>query len=276
MQTLDFQYTLEDYREAAGAHYARRLDVNTKSRRLRRIIALCILGVGALAISLPIAISSDDFRSKLIRMVLSISPLLPWIALFVLMSFLQTVALKGVAAIRLFLLSVAAFAAVLGAGAMWLETRNASPQQYDYEHSLDTASWIAWAFFALFWLRIFVTYLGDKPFRRIWNGHPQLHSPKTLTIDDEGLVFCDPLITNSYRWPAFARSMETPALFVLYVGDQTFVMVPKRAFKSAQGMEQFRAMIDHYVQGRTRAFPVMPLSPGNQQQPTVPVESVES
>ena len=93
-----------------------------------------------------------------------------------------------------------------------------------------------------------------------WNGSPTLHRRHTLTMDGDGLTLADPLARLEAKWLAFDRVIETQNLFVLYVSEHAFHMIPKRAFADAAQLDVFRAAIDDRITHRPAAFPVMPVA----------------
>jgi hypothetical protein len=95
--------------------------------------------------------------------------------------------------------------------------------------------------------------------RKMWDGQPALHVRKQLVVRDDGFSIADVSSVTETKWLAVKRFIETPALFLLMLGDYTFHMVPKRALGDApRAIEEFRAVLRMKVQAPTGAFPVMP------------------
>jgi hypothetical protein len=98
--------------------------------------------------------------------------------------------------------------------------------------------------------------------RKMWDGQPALHVRKHLVVRDDGFSIGDVSSVTQTRWVAVKRFVETPALFLLMLGDYTFHMVPKRALGATpRAAEEFRVLVRLKVQEPTGAFPVMPAAP---------------
>ena len=73
-------------------------------------------------------------------------------------------------------------------------------------------------------------------------------------------AFTEPPERLEAKWLAFARVIETQNLFVLYVGEHAFHMVPKRAFADAAHVDEFRGALHDRITHRPAAFPVPPVA----------------
>jgi hypothetical protein len=123
--------------------------------------------------------------------------------------------------------------------------------------STPTFSVGAWAIvFFLIWPLIFL-YLRGKQYDRAWAGQPNEHLLKHWQVNDAGVVVDSGHSRSEIGWPAFRRYLETPALFMLYVSEFSFHMIPKRAFADEAQIEEFRDLLRRHIQPQTQAFPVI-------------------
>jgi hypothetical protein len=121
---------------------------------------------------------------------------------------------------------------------------------------LPHATWLIFlASFSIFFIR----YISGQ-LTTLWRGSPTLHRPYTMTVTDDGLTFVEPLARHDLKWFAFDRVIETRNLFLLYITEHSFHMVPKRGFVNAGELDEFRATIDNRITRRGAAFPVLPVA----------------
>jgi hypothetical protein len=101
---------------------------------------------------------------------------------------------------------------------------------------------------------------SSYPLVGIWKGSPTLQRPYTIIVSDDGITFAEPLAHHELKWFAFDRVIESQNLFLLYITDHSFHMVPKRALADGRQVDEFRAMIDNRITRRPTAFPVLPVA----------------
>jgi hypothetical protein len=79
----------------------------------------------------------------------------------------------------------------------------------------------------------------------------RLRSPTTYQVGDERFVTRNVLGESSLEWAAFHRLVETRAhyLLVFDVSRRTFVVVPRRAFASAEQEAAFRDIVKRHLPG---------------------------
>ncbi len=136
------------------------------------------------------------------------------------------------------------------------------------------AAFTPWLVFCLIIWFVLVRHVRGAA-RRNWDAQAQLRLPQTLEQTERGLRFVDEHTTCDYAWSAFAKYREGPNVFLLYVSDVGFQMVPKRAMSDAALVDAFRAFVAQHVAcidpGPT-GFAVqqpVPMAP----QPVVPIQS---
>jgi hypothetical protein len=94
--------------------------------------------------------------------------------------------------------------------------------------------------------------------RRMYMAQPSLMRPKTLELSDDEATVSDELSRLTYKWPAFVRFIETRNLFLMYVSEVMFHIVPKRAFDSQCELDEFRQKLREWADARSQGFPVLP------------------
>lgn len=95
---------------------------------------------------------------------------------------------------------------------------------------------------------------------RRWEARPDLHRHQTLDISAEGLVFSDTVCRREFQWSAFVKAEETRNLFLLFRWESNGLMVPKRAFESEEQLEAMRNLMKFIRQTQGAGFQVTPLS----------------
>jgi hypothetical protein len=101
--------------------------------------------------------------------------------------------------------------------------------------------------FIAVWIYIFRYLRTMLP--RLWDAQPHLRLPNTVTAHDDGLRVEDANATHDYRWPAFVKFRESDRLFLLYVSQVSFIMIPKRAMPEPGNVEAFRQLLERNVAG---------------------------
>ena len=286
----EFDYTFEDYREAYAAQQRSLLPPGTFWKALGGWIAFVVLGGflylvlrwsaarGGVPIAPPpatppiVATSPFSLRSVLLQ-------LLPWVIIALVVARVIQKSTKGTGPharptyrppveqsieargpVVSGAISVAiAQAALLFAGAFIGHTRAGAANLADalagmWPYALGVGAIVG----LLIWAA------QKQAVRKMWDGQPALHVRKTFVVRDEGFSIGDSSSVTQTKWVAVKRFIETPALFMLMLGDYTFHMVPKRALAGELGgdraLEEFRALLRMKVQTPTGAFPVMPAS----------------
>jgi hypothetical protein len=119
--------------------------------------------------------------------------------------------------------------------------------------------WVA--FTALLCVTAFVRQFTAQ--RSAWARQPVLQLPRTAKVEPEGIRITAGTDVSFYYWSRFTHVRETPGLFLLYLNEVQFVMVPKRAFTGATDEAQFRGLLanevrDAKLQTPPPAFPITP------------------
>jgi hypothetical protein len=99
--------------------------------------------------------------------------------------------------------------------------------------------------------------------RSAWAAQPHLALPQTLEATDERILLSDPTSAHDYRWSAFTKWRESNELFLIYISEMFFHMVPKRAFETPAELEAFRQLLEghvHSADAAPRGFSVQPVT----------------
>jgi len=298
---LDVTYTFDDYAEANAAHVG--AGKSPRRARAGWIgwvlfVGLAILlftllrsaggptsgGPAAPAVPLPPTVPP---RGSVANVFL---PLVPWLLIFLAIWFFVFRLLRAVNKPRqsfLFdpgsgrpdpALGPAAGAAARSAGA-WvfiittviasLVLMVANSVSSDTDNTVGRSALASVTLTVLPWFLLFIAFKtllrrGGVGVRRMWTGQPHLHRPKRIEIAEPGVVVSDGVSRLEELWPAFSHARETKNLFLLYVSDYSFHMVPKRAFATTADTDAFREMVRRMVVERPGpAFPVLPASPAH-------------
>jgi hypothetical protein len=83
--------------------------------------------------------------------------------------------------------------------------------------------------------------------RRIFAQTPALQRPYQVTWDDRALTSTNQQGAGMYPWAEFHKSREIAGLFLIFLSDVMFIMVPKRDFPDDVTMRNFRECIQTRV-----------------------------
>jgi hypothetical protein len=87
--------------------------------------------------------------------------------------------------------------------------------------------------------------------KRDFKKQTQFHGPLVLKTTENDLVATGKNFRSEYKWDFFASFRETKRIFMLYVSDKNFLVVPKRAFASRQ-LDEFRVLLALHMHGTER------------------------
>ncbi len=95
-----------------------------------------------------------------------------------------------------------------------------------------------------------------RALKRGWRSQPMLQVRQTIDVGAASLTVDDSQTRADFKWNAFQRFVETPNLFVLLPSEMSLVIVPKRAFTTAESNTEFRQILEARVQRPSPGFPV--------------------
>jgi magnesium-transporting ATPase (P-type) len=121
----------------------------------------------------------------------------------------------------------------------------------------DAYKMIIWVgLFVVMFIFFFVRALRDA--RKRFEREPAAHRLQTVEITEGGLSQSTHTSSTQYKWDAFIRQLETPNVFILYLTEATFLLLPKRAFPGQAEIDAFREFVSRVVSPPQHAFPVLP------------------
>jgi hypothetical protein len=273
---LEFSYDFDDYEEANRSHRSSGSAGSGRALLLRWIVFIALAAFLFLLLSSkpsprrgPATTAPVPGSSLLVNFFL---PFIPWLLIFGFIWLFIRRQLRGakpksflydsnVAAarahaiskryglMRRILLVVAITAGCLGILYLLFESTGSIPDVL-----LPILPWLL--IFGFIWFFVFRALRGN--WRKVWEGQPQLHGPQTMDAGEDGVTVATPLSRAEYRWEAFQHVRETPNLFLLYMSNFSFHMVPKRSFASDAEVDQFRSLVRNFIAERPApAFPVV-------------------
>ena len=86
--------------------------------------------------------------------------------------------------------------------------------------------------------------------RSAFRKQPAMAAPQSIAVGPDGVTFDSPLFRGADAWELYASFSETKHLFMLYLKPRMFRIVPKRAFSSAEQIDQFRSLIAQHIPPR--------------------------
>ena len=76
--------------------------------------------------------------------------------------------------------------------------------------------------------------------RRAWRRHPELAGPRTVAVEDGGILFTAGKVEKRMAWSELKQVLETPALLILEQADGFLHILPKRIFGGEARLAAFR------------------------------------
>jgi hypothetical protein len=110
---------------------------------------------------------------------------------------------------------------------------NAEPELW---YSIGGLLFFVAVFVVVAWLRV------HKALEKIFEDTPILLQEFQIQLSDAGCTLRNPLSENVRKWEAFTAYRETAGLFLMSIGGDQFVWLPKRAFNEAQ-LAEVRALL---------------------------------
>jgi len=129
-------------------------------------------------------------------------------------------------------LAIAVGAALLG-GYLWL-----SPDSRWWGMGLICLS-------AVFVLML-VAAFGVIP-RLVFRREPKFHDEYSLTFSPEGIHFRTAHINSQLQWSVYRRALVDGHSFVLYYGNHSFTVIPKRVFETPEQLTAFDRLMSEKI-----------------------------
>ena len=83
-----------------------------------------------------------------------------------------------------------------------------------------------------------------------WRRSEWLRSPQSLVLSDDGIQTRSSVSEGRTQWAAFKASFETEQCYILRLASRAHLIVPKRAFVSAQDLKRFRGLLERHTAAR--------------------------
>lgn len=78
--------------------------------------------------------------------------------------------------------------------------------------------------------------------KRKWEREPLFQKEHIVHFDEEGVDYVMGHVKSNLDWNYYRQMVETPEGFLLIYGDDSFNLLPKRAFADEQTIDFFRAL----------------------------------
>jgi hypothetical protein len=117
----------------------------------------------------------------------------------------------------------------------------------------------------LLWVVVFIVIRLVRRktyYRRAFDQQADLHFPQMMRFTDDGVESSNSVTQGKTAWCGYLKFGETANLFLLYIGPNLAMLVPKRAFPGASEVESFRTYASSRISARQSAFPVLPPKAG--------------
>lgn len=91
----------------------------------------------------------------------------------------------------------------------------------------------------------YLLYCGfaiHRYFRRAYRKDQRFKHDFTLDASEEGIHVVTPTSESDMKWATFVRYLESDEIFMLFIADLLFVVVPKRAFGLGE-VDEFRNLL---------------------------------
>ena len=287
MVTIEFQNTLDDYREANGV-----APRSSGWRRVRRGLGtLAVLAAGALGLLGLFGLLGDGGTPEDAepfpwgRLAMVLAPSLILFAIFFWFVLHQTSRtpepwnpapphappsrgkfVRGVAGWFVSIaLAVALFSMLqrpASAPGVPPATQPVARLPAYFEHLLPLTGWVL-----LVALMLAIGSLQrSRGVPKAWAALGNEQQPRVLRADDAGISIEQSTARLEYRWAHFAGYRETANLVLLYLSPYVFLMIPKRAFADRQQLAAFKGFVmsgiawGHFLPAGGNAFSVVPLA----------------
>ena len=103
------------------------------------------------------------------------------------------------------------------------------------ELAMSFGSWVL----SLILMWIAATWMLRNIPRVVWNANPYLGLPLNVRASDSTVRFEREDRCSDYHWRAFINFRETAQIFMLYLSESTYEIIPKRGFASHADLQTF-------------------------------------
>jgi hypothetical protein len=252
--TIQYQNSLEDYRETGDAIAAARRPVNSP---LQIVVLIVIFGV-YYAITRFLWQKAGDVDGQLAWMnmwITSVAFGFTWLAISLPASFrarrFPWLTARQAIALTTFITLIASLVFQ-----HWMHHKlNPNSPKIEiltWQTILPHSIWLT----ILAYVSTIAAHNHRTSLPRHWDARPDLHRHQTVDITADGPTFSDTLSRHEFQWRAFVKSEETKTLFLLFTHNKNAVMVPKRSFDSPEQLDAMRNLLKLIPRDEVPAFPI--------------------
>jgi hypothetical protein len=255
---IQYQNTLDDYREMSDAIAAARRPVNSP---WQIVILVIVFGLYyAVTRILWQKAGDEDGQMAWMNMWIAIVAFgFIWLALSLPASFrarrFPWLTRRQAIALSTFILLIAALIFQHWMNAKF-NPRSAHATRLTWQTLLPHSIWLL----LLVYVSAIAAHNHSTSMPRKWENRPDLHRHQTVDISAEGLTLSDTVSRHDLQWPAFVKGEETRQLFLLFTWESSGLMVPKRAFASDEELDAMRNLMKLIPSTQSTGFQVLPLS----------------
>jgi hypothetical protein len=248
--TIQYQNTIDDLREALTV-VAREESRNSRTSRLILVAAMVVgIYLGFQALNQRIGPS--------VRPLFAVNNFITGISVILLMCLVNIATIIRMRAWRnlwVVIINVGIVGMLLGEWALLRAITGGLIIAWPTPAWLILLPHLPWISFILLIL-VLATFRQFRAQKSLWTGNPLLQRPKNAEIVATGITISDDSARLEYQWSAFSKYRETKNLLVLFFGPSTYLMIPKRAFGSAQELDAMRAMATMISPRGAVGFPI--------------------
>jgi NADH:ubiquinone oxidoreductase subunit 6 (subunit J) len=255
---IQYQNTLEDYREMSDAITAARRPVNSP---FQIVVLVVVFGFYyAVTRFLWQKAGDEDGQMAWMNMWIAIVAFgFMWLAMSLPASFrarrFPWLTRRQAIALSTFILLIAALVFQHWMSAK-VNPRSAHATKLTWQTILPHSIWLL----ILVYVGAVAGYNHSTAMQRRWDNRPDLHRHQSVDISAEGLTLSDTVTRHEHQWPSFIKGEETRNLFLLFPWESAALMVPKRAFNSDEELEAMRNLMKLIPTTQNTGFQVVPLA----------------
>lgn len=106
-------------------------------------------------------------------------------------------------------------------------------------------------FISLLLTSIYILNYINLP-KNFYRQNPLLQEECVLTVSDEGIFGRTRLRETNLKWEACKKASETKKFYFIWYGENSFSVIPKRAFTSKQDEEVFQSLLKTHIGSATQ------------------------
>lgn len=125
----------------------------------------------------------------------------------------------------------------------------ADPATRSFSHDvlLPLLPWILIYLSLFLFMAISNWFIHRYATRRLWAGQPMLQRSLKVTINDDAWLTSGSDFSSQFAWTGFIRCIESADLFLIYVSQFNFFLIPKSAFETSDQLATFAALCNKRI-----------------------------